>query len=175
MRELFLSFKDEYFEQLLYGIKKYEYRKRFCNTEVKAYLYLSGKRREVIGIHELGVPIRLDKTREEYINYPETLKRVDKYIESRNINAVPVKSLSLFKTPITLDELRQKIPNFMPPQMYYDLDNHPKLKEILDKQEINKPLYINDHSKIYYDNLALSIKELKETEEFKNIKNSNFK
>ena len=169
MKELFLSFKDEYFEPLLYGIKKYEYRKRFCNEEVKAYLYLSGKRREVVGILELGVPIKLDKTRENYINYPETLKRVDKYIESRDINAVPVKSLSLFKVPITLEELRNKIPNFMPPQMYYDLANHPKLKEILYQQEINKPLYINDHTCVYYDNLAVSIKELKETEEFKKI------
>ena len=43
MKEIFLSFRPEYFKPLLYGIKKYKYRKRFCNEETKAYLYLSGK------------------------------------------------------------------------------------------------------------------------------------
>ena len=31
MKEIFLSFRPEYFKPLLYGIKKYEYRKRFCD------------------------------------------------------------------------------------------------------------------------------------------------
>ena len=169
MKQLFLSFKSEYFKPLLYGIKKYEYRKRFCSEESIAYLYLSGKRKEVIGILELGVPIRLDRTRDNYIEYPETLKRVDKYIESRDINAVPVKSLTLFKNPVSLEQIRSKIPGFMPPQMYYDLSNHSELKKLLQDQELQEVLYINEHKDIYYDNLALSIKELEQTEEFKNI------
>ena len=70
MKELFLSFRTEYFKPLLYGVKKYEYRKRFCNEETVAYLYLSGKSRQVVGIMELGVPIRLDKTRDNYLDYP---------------------------------------------------------------------------------------------------------
>ncbi len=36
MKEILLSFKDDYYEPLLYGLKKYEYRKRFCAEEVKA-------------------------------------------------------------------------------------------------------------------------------------------
>ena len=39
MKEIFLSFRPEYFKPLLYGIKKYEYRKRFCDEETRAYLY----------------------------------------------------------------------------------------------------------------------------------------
>ena len=54
MKKIFLSFRPEYFEPLLYGIKKYEYRKRFCDEETIAYLYLSGKSRQVVGIVELG-------------------------------------------------------------------------------------------------------------------------
>lgn len=87
---------------------------------------------------ELGKPIRLDLTRNDYLNYPDTLKRVDKYISSKDINAIPIKSLSLFKTPVNLEDIRKKIPNFMPPQMYFVLDNHPKLKQILEKQPINE-------------------------------------
>ena len=60
VKEIFLSFRPEYFKPLLYGIKKYEYRKRFCDEETRAYLYLSGKSRQVVGVMELGRPIRLD-------------------------------------------------------------------------------------------------------------------
>lgn len=169
MKEIFLSFRPEYFKTLLYGIKKYEYRKRFCDEETRAYLYLSGKSRQVVGVMELGSPIRLDLTRENYLKYPETLKRVDEYILSKDINAVPIKSLSLFDNPISLDEIREEIPDFMPPQMYFVLDNHPKLKSILEKQRLNEKLFIHDHKDIYYDNIAMSVSELEKTDEFINL------
>lgn len=169
MKELFLSFRTEYFKPLLYGVKKYEYRKRFCNEETKAYLYLSGKSRQVIGYLDLGKPIRLDITRNDYLNYPETLERVDKYILSGDINAVPIKSLVLFKNPISLDDLRKEIPGFMPPQMYYVLDNNLELKEFLEKQELGERVFTHKHDTIYYDNLAKSISELKKSDEFKEL------
>jgi len=169
MKEIFLSFRPEYFKPLLYGMKKYEYRKRFCDEETTAYLYLSGKSRKVVGVMELGRPVRLDLTREDYLNYPETLKRVDKYILTKNINAVPIKSLALFANPIRLDEIRNKIPNFMPPQMYFVLDNHPKLKSLLENKPLNKKLFVHNHEGIYYDNLAMSVNELEKTDEFKKI------
>jgi len=169
MKEIFLSFRPEYFKPLLYGIKKYEYRKRFCFEETKAYLYLSGKSRQVIGVMELGRPVRLDLTRNDYLNYPETLKRVDEYILSKDINAVPIKSLALFDKPISLEEIRMEIPNFMPPQMYFNLENHPKLKVLLEKQVINEKLFTHKHEDIYYDNLAMSVSQLEKTEEFKRL------
>ena len=169
MKEIFLSFRPEYFKPLLYGIKKYEYRKRFCDEETKAYLYLSGKSRQVVGIMELGKPVRLDLTRNDYLNYPDTLKRIDEYILSKDINAVPIKSLALFKNPINLEDIRKEIPNFMPPHMYFVLDNHPKLKQILENQPINEKLFFHKHNGIYYDNLAKSVNELEKTEEFKKL------
>lgn len=169
MKEIFLSFNPKYFKPLLYGIKKYEYRKRFCFEETKAYLYLSGKVKKVVGIMQLGKPIRLDLTRDDYLNYPDTLKRVDEYIVSKDINAIPIKSLSLFKKPISLQDIRKEIPDFMPPQMYFILKNHLKLKEILEKQPINERLFYHKHNGIYYDNLAKSVSELEKTDEFKKL------
>lgn len=169
MKEIFLSFRPEYFKPVLYGIKKYEYRKRFCEEETRAYLYLSGKSRMVVGILELGCPIRLDLTREKYQNYPETLKRVDEYILSRDSYAIPIKSLALFKEPISLEEIRKEIPGFMPPQMYYVLENHPILKALLEKQPLDKKLFVHAHDEIYYDNLAMSVSQLEKTEEFKRL------
>ena len=136
---------------------------------IRAYLYLSGKSRQVIGVMELGKPIRLDLTREDYLNYPETLKRVDEYILNKDVNAVPIKSLALFDNPISLDEIRNIISNFMPPQMYFVLDNHPKLKSLLEKQPLNKKLFVHNHEGIYCDNLAMSVSKLEKTDEFKKL------
>ncbi len=166
MKEIFLSFRPEYFKPLLYGIKKYEYRKRFCDEATRAYLYLSGKSKQVVGILELGKPIRLDLTRNNYIDYPETLQRVDDYISNKVKNAIPIKSLTLFENPVTIEEIRKILPGFMPPQLYYVLENHPELKSLLEKQPLNKKLFIHNHDEIYYDNLARSVSELEKTEEF---------
>lgn len=173
MKRIFLSFRPEYFRPLLYGIKKYEYRKRFCDEETIAYLYLSGKSRQVVGIMELGKPIRLDVTRNNYLDYPDTLKRVDEYIKSKDINAIPIKSLSLFKNPLTLEDIRKEIPSFMPPQMYFVLDNHLKLKKLLEKQKVCKRLFYHEHNCIYYDNLAKSVSELKKTKEYIDLEEVN--
>ena len=173
MKRIFLSFRPEYFRPLLYGIKKYEYRKRFCDEETIAYLYLSGKSRTVVGVMELGKPIRLDITRDNYIDYPDTLKRVDKYIESKDINAIPIKSLSLFMNPLSLEDIRKEIPNFMPPQMYFVLDNHLKLKQLLEQQKVCEKLFYHEHNCIYYDNLAKSVSELKKTDEYINLEKKN--
>ena len=173
MKEIFLSFNPKYFKPLLYGLKKYDYRKRFCDEEVIAYLYLSNKSKYVVGVLELGKPIRLDKTRNNYLNYPDTLKRVNEYISTRDINAIPIKSLSLYEKPISLDEIRDIIPNFMPPQMYYNLDNQPNLRELLMNRPLGKKLFIHNHEDIYYDNLAKSVSELEKEDEYININNSN--
>ena len=57
----------------------------------------------------------------------------------------------------------------MPPQMYFVLDNHPKLKSLLEKQPLNKKLFVHSHDEIYYDNLAMSVSELEKTDEFKKL------
>ena len=35
MKTIFLNFGPEYFKPVLYGLKKYEYRKRWCNEETE--------------------------------------------------------------------------------------------------------------------------------------------
>ncbi|MCI5774813.1 MAG: hypothetical protein MR210_09640 [Erysipelotrichaceae bacterium] len=173
MKEILLSFRPAHFKPLLFGIKKYEYRKRFCDEETKAYLYLSGKSRQVIGIMELGRPIRLDLTKDDYLNYPETLNRVEKYILNQDIHAIPIKSLTLFENPLTLSAIRKAIPNFMPPQLYFVLDNHPRLQTILRNQPLAKKLFYHQHDKIYYDNLAMSVSEIEKTANFKKLSSEN--
>ena len=166
MKEIFLSFKPKYFKPLLYGMKKYEYRKRFCNEDVRAYLYLSDSKKEVIGYMDLLKPLRIDCIKDSLHAYPDTLKRVEHYIQKRDIYAIPIKNLVLFKKPLTLAEIRKIIPNFMPPQMYYILENNLGLKDLLKKQELDYKVFEHNHSDIYYDNLAMSVQDMEETEEF---------
>lgn len=168
-KELFLSFNPKYFKPLLYGLKKYEYRKRFCDEETIAYLYLSQKIQKVIGIVELGTPLKLENVIKELDSDSDVFRRVDNYLRKGNKNAVPIKSLQLFKRSISLDEIRKEIPNFRPPQMYYLLDNHQKLQDLMHKQEVDKVLLVHDHEKIYLDNLALSCREIEQTEKYKSI------
>ena len=85
------------------------------------------------------------------------------------INAIPIKSLSLFEKPIELDDIRNTIPGFMPPQLYYVLDNNPILKDLLEQQPIKEIVFSHNHEDIYYDNLAKSVSELKKTEEYKEL------
>lgn len=155
MKEILLSFHPRAYNPLYEGIKMYEYRRRFCKEEVKAYLYLSGNVRKVVGVMMLGETIRLDLTRNNYINYPETLKRVNEYISIGDINAIPIKSLALFKNPISLDELREIVPKFMPPRMYYIVNEDMPIYELLSKRELDDALFIHKHDQIYYDNLGL--------------------
>lgn len=167
MRTLFLSFNDRYFKPLLCGIKKYEYRKRFCYEETICYLYLSGKTRKVIGILELGRPIKLEEIVDQLESF-ETSERVKRYLKSGIKNAIPIKKLSLFKNAISIEKLKKEFAGFVPPQMYYDLDKKKDLLQFLERQKVDKTIVIHKHDKIYYDNLCVSVKELEKTEEYKN-------
>lgn len=168
-KEIFLSFNPKYFKPLLYGLKKYEYRKRFCNEETIAYLYLSQKEKKVIGIMELGKPIKLDQLVNTLNKNSDVYKRVNCYIKNKNINAIPIKSLRLFKKPIFLEEIRKEIPKFMPPQMYYVLDNNQTLKNLMHKQKVEDPIFIHSHKDIYLDNLAFSCSNIEKTNEYREI------
>lgn len=169
---LFLSFNDKFIRPLLYGMKKYEYRKRFCDEDTICYLYLSGKTRKVIGLLELGKTVRIDKIVNDYQD-ENILKRLNNYIEKREINALPIKSFKLADKFITLDEIRNKIDGFNPPQMYYVVDNNPKLKEILNEMTFTEEIINHDHTNIYEDNIAVSVKDMEKTLEFKKLDEEN--
>ena len=50
MRTILLSFSPSYYDILKNGQKVFEYRKRFCNEKVKAYLYLGKPIQKIVGI-----------------------------------------------------------------------------------------------------------------------------
>ena len=58
MKKLLLSFQPYWVEKIMNGEKIYEYRKRFCNEPVIAYMYVSTLVKAVTGIIHLGKSLR---------------------------------------------------------------------------------------------------------------------
>lgn len=58
MKKLLLGFQPYWVEKIMNGEKIYEYRKRFCNESVIAYMYVSTPVKAVTGIIHLGKSLR---------------------------------------------------------------------------------------------------------------------
>ena len=54
---ILLSLREEYFNQMLDGKKKYEYRTRYLKEETIAYIYISKTLKRIIAKIEFGMPI----------------------------------------------------------------------------------------------------------------------
>ncbi|WP_457612313.1 hypothetical protein [Methanocaldococcus sp.] len=136
-----LSIKPKYFERIIKGIKKYEFRKRIFNSNVKkVYLYVSkgnslysGK---IAGFFYRGKilmddPFKLwDKvkdlsglTEKEFFDY---------FKNSKLGYAIEIRDFKLFNNPIDPKAIEE---NFKPPQDFCYLDKYVKLKKLLSEIE----------------------------------------
>lgn len=167
-KEIFLSFKPDYFRPILYGIKKYEYRKRFTNEAVIAYLYLSAPVQELIGILDLGEALSIKEV-SKTTDDPKVLEVINSAIDSGDKLAMPINSFTLFKKPIPLKKIKALYPEFFVPHSYIYLKNKPKLLNYLKKQEKFETEFIHKHDEIYYDNFGVSCLMMEQTEEFKKL------
>ena len=165
-KEIFLSFRPEFFRPILYDIKKYEYRKRFCKVPTKAYLYLSSPIKKVIGIMELGVPIDLNIIEENYRDKKEIHNRIISTLNGKEKYAIPIESFTLYKRPIAISELKDIDSSFNVPQCYLNMENFKNVHNFLKSQETYEPEFYNLHDKIYDDNFCMTCKEMEFTEEF---------
>lgn len=166
-KSIFLSFRPEFFRPILYGIKKYEYRKRFCKEPVIAYLYLSSPVQEVVGIMELGKPLISEELIKNYSNTSLVHSRIQRAISSGEHYIIPIKSLTLFETPIPIKKLKEINPNFFVPQCYCNLENQKDIFEYLKKQKLLEVEFCNNHSKIYEENLCVLCIEMEKMKEYK--------
>jgi predicted transcriptional regulator len=151
----------------LYGIKKYEYRKRFCNEQTIAYLYLSSPIQELIGIMELGKPIFLEEEIKSHDKFGEQYYRLNRCIENKEKYAIPIISFSMLKEPISINKIKAIAPDFSVPQCYLNIENYPKLLTFIDNCEFYPKEFIHNHDKIYDDNIGMLCSEM---EKQKNLK-----
>lgn len=172
-RKIFLSFRPEFFRPILYNIKMYEYRKRFCDEPTTAYLYLSAPVQEVVGIMELGKPIHTTKQIENYDKNSIIYNRIKQCIENGEKFAIPIESLQLFKKPISIKKLKEIDGSFNVPQCYLNIENFPNIYTYLTSQELYDKEYVNNHTKLYEDNFCMTCMEMEGTNEFK-LKDSQY-
>jgi predicted transcriptional regulator len=165
-RKIFLSFRPEFFRPILYDIKKYEYRKRFCDEPTTAYLYLSSPIKKVVGIMELGKPLHMDEIVSNYNNKSDVYARICKCLEGGEKFAIPIESFQLFKNPISIEKIKEIQNNFSVPQCYLNLENYNCVLNYLESQPMFDIEFYNKHDMIYENNLAMTCKEMELTDEF---------
>lgn len=132
--QILLSLKEEYFDEIKSGKKRYEYRKRYVETPSVAYIYCSSPVQAIKGIVQFDAPIVGTPEEISAISEEETGegKLTAEYLKGRDKGyAIPVLSWTELP-PITLQEIQFHFPNFAPPQSYYRLDNKPDLLQFLE-------------------------------------------
>ncbi len=124
---ILLSLKEQFFNQILNNTKKYEFRKQFPNESVTAIVYLSSPVMKVSGIIEFEKPIIFDvvSMKEHPLITPYISESLAEYYDGKDIGyAVPVLNVIRVEKAISLAEIRDKQPNFQPPQSYCYLNHN---------------------------------------------------
>lgn len=128
MRRILLSFSPNYYEVLRNGNKVFEYRKRFCNEEVLAYIYLGKPIQKIVGIALLGKRINLSDWYDMYTD-ENTRLRIKDYM-TRNRYAMPIKSYQIIE-PIPIIEIKKLFPDFYIPLSFRNLSDEDELTRYL--------------------------------------------
>ena len=118
---ILLSLKEQFFEQILNKTKEYEFRKQFPNESLTAVVYLSFPVMKIVGIIEFDKPIIFDISlmKEHPLISPYNSASLIKYYSGRETGyAIPVLDVYRLEKAISLAEIRNKQPDFQPPQSY---------------------------------------------------------
>jgi len=133
---LLMSIEKKYFDLMLKGKKKYEFRRKFINTLCNAFIYIPSPISEIQGFVEFGKPIigRPEKINQialsQNINTGEDSDILE-YMNGIDIGyAIPVNKSRKLKKPVTLAFLRKHY-SFTAPQSYIILDRKPRLLNYL--------------------------------------------
>lgn len=136
-RIVLMSIREEYYNEILSGKKHFEYRKKYCEEESIAYIYISKTKKMIVGKIWFGRPI-IDSA--ENIaslaenDQPGVYQNIKDYIGKNNGYAIPVQKIELINE-ISLKDIKEKINNFCPPQSYYYLDNKQLLLDYIEEKE----------------------------------------
>jgi predicted transcriptional regulator len=121
MRKMLLSFKADVYQKVVSGEKIYEHRKVFPDEPIEAYLYVSAPIKAIVGIMHLANKKDITDWKLEYAHDSEAVVRIDEYLKHHKY---AMEILDFQNTnAIALSTLREDVPDFVVPQMYYFIDN----------------------------------------------------
>lgn len=139
-KKVMLSLQEDYYKQMLEGRKKYEYRTRYIKEESVAYIYISRTLKKIVAKIEFGKPIigiAKDIAMISETENPGSYDSIIEYMHNGIGYAIPINKIIPIKE-ITLEEIKDSLPDFVPPQSYYILDNNVELLELLEKSQIEE-------------------------------------
>ena len=135
-KNILLSLREEYYNQILDGSKKYEYRTRYLKEETIAYVYISKTLKKIVARIEFGEPIIGNAKEIATIaerEQPGCYQDMIDYMYNDIGFAIPIKKIIPIEE-VSLEELKEKFPDFVPPQSYYILDKKPELLNYLNNR-----------------------------------------
>ncbi len=121
MRTMLLSFKADVFERVLLGEKIYEHRKVFPDEPIEAYLYVSAPIKAIKGIMHLNNKTEIESWKQKYSYDKDALKRIGEYLQHHRYAMEITDFQNTIEIP--LQKLREDVPDFVVPQMYYFIDD----------------------------------------------------
>ena len=118
---MLLSFKADIFKKVLSGEKIYEHRKVFPNEPIEAYLYVSAPVKAIKGIMHLNNKIEIESWKQMYSYDKEAIKRIEEYLQHHKYAMEITDFQNTVEIP--LQKLREDVPGFIVPQMYYFIND----------------------------------------------------
>ena len=134
MRTMLLSFKADVYDKVVSGEKIYEHRSVFPNDPIEAYLYVSAPKKAITGIMHLSHKVEIESWKDLYSYDKAALVRIEEYLKHHKY-AMQIDDFQP-TTEISLYKIRDDVPGFTVPQMYYFIDGtnlHEYLKSNLHK------------------------------------------
>ncbi len=134
-----LSLREEYYNEMLEGTKKFEYRKKYNKYPTKAFIYISKTLKKIVAIIDFDKPVYDSAENIAQISEKEkenSFNDMIEYIGEENSGyAIPIKKITKIEN-ITLEQLKEKINKFTVPQSFFYVNDKPELLEVLENLEI---------------------------------------
>lgn len=154
MRTILLSFDEKWYPVLKSGEKIFENRRKFCNEEVRAFLYLGKPRQQIVAEIGLGKRKLLEDWLQQYQEEKEVADRISDFMR-RNKFAMKVLWFKEIE-PINIIEVQALFPELKIPISFHFLDKKPDVLKWLDDNKHYTGYQIeNDFSNVGRDNICV--------------------
>jgi len=138
-RTVILTLKNEYWQQILVGEKKHEFRFKFPLDDVTAYIYIPTPVKKIVGVIELTNTqfMKIDAVSKFYQKeYKLPYKEMYDWVFPREgCYMSEIEQVSKFKLDIEYAYLKSFY-DFVAPQQYTYIDNKNELRKFLMNQKI---------------------------------------
>lgn len=136
-KHILLSIQPRIVDEIITGDKKFEFRKKLPNIKSEAIsntvvIYCSSPVMKIIGSFTIGRYFNsaFEKLMIDVGASRSYEHRISKYFKDKtDCHAMEITDLNIYDNPVTLEELRNRYPGFVPGQSYRYLDS--KIKKLI--------------------------------------------